>query len=39
MLAELGQVTQVLLFTHHQHVLELAQPLIERQAAAVVRLD
>jgi uncharacterized protein YhaN len=39
MLAELGQVTQVMLFTHHQHVLELAQPLIERQAAAVVRLD
>ena len=39
MLAELGQVTQVLLFTHHQHVLELAQPLVERQAAAVVRLD
>lgn len=38
LLAELGAATQVLLFTHHRHVKEAAEPLVARHVAAIVDL-
>jgi hypothetical protein len=38
-LAELGQRTQVLLFTHHEGVVETAQATLSADGLGVVRLD
>jgi uncharacterized protein YhaN len=38
LLAEVGQKTQVLLFTHHKSVREAAAPLVEQGRAGVIEL-
>lgn len=38
LLAELGKATQVLLFTHHRHVRDAAQPLVKRGVATLLEL-
>ncbi|MGO9392295.1 ATP-binding protein, partial [Rhodoblastus sp.] len=39
LLAELGKTTQVLLFTHHRHVRDAAQSLVDKNIAAIVDLS
>ncbi|MEJ0093545.1 MAG: AAA family ATPase [Methylocella sp.] len=39
LLAELGRTTQVLVFTHHRHVIDAATPLVAAQRAAIIDLS